>query len=265
MGFELGVLGVGHLASALLDGVFKRGVLAPEQVLLSDAHPVHLDRFAAMGCAIASSNADLKAAPRLLLAVRPQSFEEAASTLGPCADDQLVISVMAGLDSGRIRDALGGSCRMVRAMPNTGATYGASMTCVATGEGGTEEDLRWTTDLFDSIGLTTRIEESLMSAATAVCGSGPGWVYLLASSMVAGAREVGFDEAASEAMVRQVLLGASSVLEHSSSDLDALLDAVASKGGTTEAGLAAMRAGGFEEAVRAGIVAARDRGDELSS
>ena len=48
MGCELGVLGVGHLASALLDGVFKRGVLAPEQVLLADAHPVQLDRFAAM-------------------------------------------------------------------------------------------------------------------------------------------------------------------------------------------------------------------------
>ncbi len=265
MGCELGVLGVGHLASALLDGVFKRGVLSPEQVLLADQAPAQLDRYAAMGCTIASSNAHLKTAPRILLAVRPQSFKEAAASLGDLSSEQLVISVMAGLDSSTIQQALGGACRVVRAMPNTGAAYGASMTCLATGAGGTEQDLQWTTDLFNSIGTTTPIDESLMSAATAVCGSGPGWIYLLASAMVAGARDVGFDEERSQAMVQQVLRGASLVLDNTSSDIDTLLDAVASAGGTTEAGLAVMRSKGFEEAVRAGITAARDRGDELSN
>ena len=133
-----------------------------------------------------------------------------------------------------------------------------------TAAGGTEQDLQWTTDLFNSIGTTTPIDESLMSAATAVCGSGPGWIYLLASAMVAGARDVGFDEERSETMVRQVLQGASLVLENTSSSLESLLDAVASAGGTTEAGLDVMRTKGFEEAVRAGIIAARDRGEELS-
>ena len=142
MGCEMGVLGVGHLASALLEGVFKHGVLSPEQVLLSDHVPAQLDRFAAMGCTIASSNAELKTAPRLLLAVRPQSFDEAAAGIGDLSSEQLVISVMAGLDSSTIQQALGGACRVVRAMPNTGATFGASMTCLATGAGGNEEDLQ---------------------------------------------------------------------------------------------------------------------------
>lgn len=264
MGCEMGVLGVGHLATALLDGVFKRGVLSPEQVLLSDHVPAQLDRFAAMGCTIASSNVELKAAPRLLLAVRPQSFVDAASSIGDLSSEQLVISVMAGLDSSTIQQALGGACRIVRAMPNTGATFGASMTCLATGAGGNEEDLQWTTNLFNAIGATAKIDESLMSAATAVCGSGPGWIYLLASAMVAGARDVGFDEERSQAMVRQVLRGASLVMDNTSSDLDMLLDSIASAGGTTEAGLDVMRSKGFEEAVRAGIIAARDRGEELS-
>lgn len=264
MGHELGVLGVGHLATALLDGVFKGGVLAPEQVLLADQAPDRLERFAAMGCSIAPANAELKAAQRLLLAVRPQSFDDAASSLGDLKESHLVISVMAGLESTHIQVSLGGSCRVVRAMPNLGAAHGSSMTCMATGQGADEEDLEWACVLFNAIGMTSRIDESLMSAATAVCGSGPGWVYLLAASMAAGARDVGFDDEEAYAMVRQVLKGASQALAATDLDMDSLLDSVASAGGTTEAGLAAMRSKGFEEAVRAGIIAARDRGEELS-
>ena len=265
MTIQLGVLGVGHLASALLDGVLEHGVVSAEEVLLMDLDAGRTAPFARRGCQVASDAAALAAAPRLLLSVRPQSFADAAGALGALTESNLVISVMAGGTSEHIRSMLGGCCRVVRVMPNTAAAVGESMTTIAAGATATAEDLQWTTTLFDAVGRTCVIDESLMSAATAVCGSGPGWLKLFGSALAKAAMDVGFDADTADRLVRQTLLGAATTVRNSDQSFDALLDAVATAGGTTEAGLAAMRNDGFEDAVRRGVIAARDRGDALST
>lgn len=265
MGHELGVLGVGHLAKAILQGTFEHGVLEPGAVLLADHDPVKLERFAAMGCGVVDAASGLRGADRILCAVRPQEFPAAAESIGPLGPEHLVVSVMAGLGSEAIRAALGGACRVVRTMPNMGALLQCSMTAVAPGPGATADDIEFVDRLFGAVGLVADVEERLLSAATAVSGSGPGWVYLLAAAMVEAAESVGFDPNLSDTMVRQTILAAARNLETSDQSIEQLLGGIASKGGTTEAGLAAMREHGFVEAVRAGITAARDRGDALGA
>ena len=152
MTIQLGVLGVGHLASALLNGVFEQGILSPEQVLLLDQDAGRVLPFAERGCQVADDAAALAAAPRLVVAVRPQSFDDAAASAVGLDASHLVISVMAGLDSNRIQTGLGGRCRVVRVMPNTAAAIGESMTTIAAGATATESDLQWTTALFDAVG-----------------------------------------------------------------------------------------------------------------
>ena len=264
MTIELGVLGVGHLASGVLKGVFDHGILAPEEVLLADQDPARLSSFAERGCVVCSDNAQLRSAPRILMAVRPQSMHAAAASLGVLDDSHLLISVMAGIGASEVQAACGGACRVVRVMPNTAAAIGQSMTLIAAGVGATDEELHWVTTLFDAVGRTCVIDESLMSAATAVCGSGPGWLKLFALAMVKGACDVGFDAQTADVLVRQTLHGAASALQSSDQSIEALIESVATSGGTTEAGLEVMRSNGFEEAVRRGVIAARDRGDELS-
>ena len=264
MAIQLSVLGVGHLASALLNGVFEHGILAPEQVLLMDQDASRVLSFAKRGCQVTEDAAALASAPRLMVAVRPQSFDDAAASVVGLDASNLVISVMAGFDSTRIQTGLGGLCRVVRVMPNTAAAIGESMTTIAAGDTATESDLQWTTELFDAVGRTCVIDESLMSAATAVCGSGPGWFKLFAQALSEAAIDVGFDSKTADLLVRQTLFGAAASVRNSEHTLEELLAAVATAGGTTEAGLAVMRSAGFEESVRRGVIAARDRGDELS-
>ena len=265
MAIQLGVLGVGHLASALLNGVFEHGVLTPDEVLLMELDADRPAAFAGRGCRVAGDAAALASAPRLLLSVRPQSFADAASALGDLDESHLVISVMAGGTSEHIRATMGGACRVVRAMPNTAAAIGESMTTIAAGATATDSDLQWTTTLFDAVGRTCVIDESLMSAATAVCGSGPGWLKLFGLALTEAAMDVGLDADTADRLVRQTLLGAATTVRNSDQSFEALLDAVATAGGTTEAGLDAMRNADFEEAVRRGVIAARDRGDVLST
>ena len=265
MAFELGVLGVGHLAGAVLEGAFEHGVLTPESIIVADHQADRREHFAGMGCAVAEQARGLRVAPRILCAVRPQDFAVASDELGPLDETHLVISVMAGIDSATIRSGLGGACRVIRTMPNTGAMLGCSMTAVAPGPGAIESDITFVNSLFGAIGRTVDIEESLLSAATAVSGSGPGWVYLLASAMVDAAVEVGFDPGTADTMTRQTILAAARCMAEGDTSVASLLQGIASKGGTTEAGLSAMAEHGFAEAVLAGIVAARDRGDALGA
>jgi len=264
MTIELGVLGVGHLASGVLKGVFDHGILSPGEVVVSDLHLERVSPFADLGCVVGSDDTPLRSAPRILMAVRPQSMHDAAATLGLLEQSHLLISVMAGIGASDVQNACGGACRVVRVMPNTAAAIGESMTLIAPGVGATDEDVHWVTALFDSVGRTCVIDESLMSAATAVCGSGPGWLKLFALSMVKAACDVGFDARTADALVRQTLYGAASALQSSDQSIEALIESVATSGGTTEAGLEVMRSNGFEDAVRRGVIAARDRGDELS-
>ena len=97
MGHELGVLGVGHLATAILQGAFEHGVLEPRSVLLADHDRARLERFASQGCLVVDTPSELNSAPRVLCAVRPQEFTVAAEELGTLGSDHLLISVMAGL------------------------------------------------------------------------------------------------------------------------------------------------------------------------
>ena len=265
MEHQLGVLGVGHLATAVLQGAFEHGVLDPRTVLLADHDPARLEGFASMGCGVVGGASALRAATRILCAVRPQEFPAAAESLGPLGSEHLLVSVMAGLGAASIRTALGGDCRVIRTMPNMGALLHCSMTAVAAGPGATADDIEFVDRLFGAIGLVANVPEHLLSAATAVSGSGPGWVYLLAAAMVEAAESVGFEPELSQTMVRQTILAAARTLETSDQSIERLLEGIASKGGTTEAGLAAMREHGFVDAVRAGIVAARDRGDALGA
>jgi len=265
MAYELGVLGAGHLAGAVLKGAFEHGVLDPGSIIIAEHHQERRDFFAGLGCAVAGEAGDLQEAPRILCAVRPQEFAAAAAEVGALDETHLVISVMAGVDSATIHSGFGGRCRVIRTMPNTGAMLGCSMTAIAPGPGAQPPDIAFVDSLFNSIGRTVDIDESLLNAATAVSGSGPGWVYLLASAMTDAAVEVGFDPETADLMTRQTILAAARSMAEGEVAVTTLLQGIASKGGTTEAGLSAMGEHGFEEAVRAGIIAARDRGDALGA
>ena len=256
-------LGCGNLGSAILSRAVAQGTVDPAHALAVDAEEPRRAATEALGVRATARAADARGAANLVLAVKPQQFEQLAKELGRLDAESLVVSVMAGWSSASIRAALGGRVRVVRAMPNTPATVGLGFTAVAPGAGAADADVARVQRLFASLGGTCRVEEHLMDAATAAIGSAPAYLYLLAEAQVAAARELGLDEAVAREATVRTMLGAASLMATSGRDPAQLRADVTSAGGTTAAAVRAFEERGFRDAVHAAMRAARDRAAEL--
>jgi len=251
------------MGTAIIEGALRSGLLQASQVTAVDREQSRCDCMAALGCHTATDTAALAKCTTVLLAVRPQDFGAIGDAL--CStQDQLAVSVMAGLASQTIATALGPNTRVVRTMPNTAASIGKAVTGIAAGPGATEADLAVATDLLESVGCTVAVDEDQMHAVTAVSGSGPAYLYLLAEAIETEARVLGLRDDQVNDLLRGMVLGAATLFDGDDRTPAQLRAAVTTPGGTTEAGLAVMIDAGFVEAARAGVRAACARGEALA-
>ncbi len=219
--------------------------------------------MARTGCATVEEPKGVVDAEEIMLAVKPQIFPEVARAIGPLRSPRVVISIMAGLGSRAIRAALGDEARVVRVMPNTPCQVGAGMAAIALGEGARGGDEKLALAVFGALGGTVMVDEAMMYAVTAVSGSGPGYVFLLAEAMQKAAVDLGLDPEVADRLVRQTVFGSGKLLVESDQGAADLRRAVTSPGGTTEAALKVMLGGRLPEIIAEAITAARDRGVEL--
>jgi pyrroline-5-carboxylate reductase len=175
----------------------------------------------------------------------------------------VIISIMAGLHTTRVRVAMGSNARVIRAMPNMPCQIGAGMTAIALGDGAKpgDEALAWS--LFAALGRTVLLDESLMHAVTAVSGSGPAYIFALAEAMEQAGLATGLAPDVARVLVTQTILGAARMLSESDQTAAALRQAVTSPGGTTAAALQVFEQRGFNSTIVDALVAARDRGAAL--
>jgi pyrroline-5-carboxylate reductase len=155
--------------------------------------------------------------------------------------------------------------KVVRVMPNLPCSIGLGAAGMALGKNATVEDAALAKKLFESIGTVSMVEESLMDAVTAVSGSGPAYLFLLAEAMIEGGVASGLDRETADTLVRQTLRGAAGLLASDHRSASKLREAVTSKGGTTAAALAIMGERDVPKAIVDAVIAARDRGRELGS
>jgi pyrroline-5-carboxylate reductase len=275
---NLVVIGGGNMGSALVDAAVRGRssgadivrVAEPDQAKRERLHKEHAGSVAVYVTASEAVSAGGTSA-RVVLAVKPQLFAIVASEMAGARvlRDQLVISIMAGVRTSAVHQALGGGkdpgirVRVTRAMPNLGLSVGEAMTCVCGGPGAVEEDVAATEALFELGGRVVRAEEDLFDAFTAVASSGLAYVFYLAQSMVDGAVALGFERGVAAQAVRQTIVGAGALLRELPSEPGALVAAVKSKGGTTEAAMDVLTSRGFADVVARALAAARDRGQEL--
>ncbi|TVQ31222.1 MAG: pyrroline-5-carboxylate reductase [Phycisphaeraceae bacterium] len=269
------VIGGGAMARAIIEGAASAESARPARFVVCEpdaGRRAIFERPDAFGGRIMATAArvedlgpHLESAAPLLLAVKPQVFPDVASTLAPLmgGEGRVVISILAGTRSARIREALGGGARVVRVMPNTPARIGEGMSAVALGAGTQPGDEALAMSLFDACGEVVRIDESLMDAYTALAGSGPAYVFYLAEAMAKAGVEMGFDEQTADRIVRQTIRGAGMLLASSEESASELRAAVTSKRGTTEAATNSMDESGVMESIVHAALAARDRGAEL--
>jgi pyrroline-5-carboxylate reductase len=267
MSIRYGFIGGGNMATAILGGLLVGKVCSPSEILVSDVSEERRETLEKeFSVATTTDNARVAAqASCLVLAIKPQVLGEVASTIrGSLPAPTPVVSILAGIRTERLREALGGHSNVVRTMPNLPATVGCGVAGIAEAEGIPEETYRVAEALLGTVGGTVRVPEALIDALTAVSGSGPGYVFRIAESMVSGAMAAGLPAEEADFLVRQTLLGAATLLASSEESAGTLCARVCSPGGTTLAGLDAMEKAGLSESLRKGILAARDRSLELA-
>ncbi|MGH8498945.1 MAG: pyrroline-5-carboxylate reductase, partial [Methylococcales bacterium] len=178
----------------------------------------------------------------------------------------LIISIAAGITSQQLDAWLGGNMPVVRIMPNTPALLGAGASGLFANQHVSPEQKQHAQDLMQATGITVWIEnENLMDAVTAVSGSGPAYVFLLAEAMQAAGVAQGLSVDAARALTNQTLLGAARMLSETAETADILRQRVTSPGGTTQAAIESFEAQGFRSIVNNAIEAATQRGRALSA
>lgn len=203
----------------------------------------------------------------VVFAVKPQNAGETLPQYQRFAGQAVFLSIMAGRTIGGMRSLLGADAAIVRAMPNTPAAVRQGVTVACPGEGVSTPQRVLCGRLLEAIGVVAWVEdEALLDPVTAVSGSGPAYVFLLAELMEQAAREQGIPPDLARLLARQTVSGSGALLAASKEDASALRVAVTSPGGTTERALAVLMASdAWPKALRQAIADATRRSKELAS
>ncbi|ALN56518.1 pyrroline-5-carboxylate reductase [Lysobacter enzymogenes] len=261
-------VGGGNMARSLIGGLIARGA-DPARIRVAEPVPALREALARdFGVPVFERGEDaVEGAQVWLLAVKPQVMREVCGSLAAQARAQapLAISIAAGITAGQLDRWLGGGAAVVRAMPNTPALLGAGITGLYANDAARPR-FDQAAELLSAVGPTVRIDdETQMDAVTAVSGSGPAYVFLLAEAMQQAGEAQGLDSDAARALVVQTLLGAATMLRGSEESAATLRARVTSPGGTTQAAVETFEAGGLRELVARAIAAATERGRQLSA
>ncbi|MFZ4574259.1 MAG: pyrroline-5-carboxylate reductase [Phycisphaerales bacterium] len=277
---HLVILGGGNMASAILAGGLRAGALDPSRVAVAERDPEKHGPLEAMGARVFGAAAPAidwmakqeGARPgQVLVAVKPQSFPDLAAQCGEAmgAGRRVVISIMAGVRSSRVRTLLSGEGRtvaVVRAMPNLPAQIGEGATAVCLGSGAVPGDEAFAMSIFRGVGpLVLRTDETMMDAFTALAGSGPAYLYYLAEGLITAGEKMGFTPEQARGTVAQTLKGAAELLSRAENTPAQLRSAVTSKGGTTQAATEVLDQRGVMGALVEAVRAAESRGQSLGA
>lgn len=265
----LAFIGGGNMARSLIGGLLQAG---------GDADQVHVaEPVAELRDALASDfrvktfgdAASAAAEPAVwVLAVKPQVLRDVCTALASIAQARrpLVVSIAAGITGEQIDRWLGGGIAVVRCMPNTPALLGAGVTGLHANDAVSAWQRDIAQSLLSSAGKTVWVDdEAQMDAVTAVSGSGPAYVFLLAEALQAAGEAEGLPADAARTLTIETLLGASRMLAADDTPAAELRRRVTSPNGTTQAAIESFEADGFRDVVARAVHAARTRGAELAA
>ena len=261
----IALAGAGKMGGAMLTGWLAGGLDAKRVVVIEPMPSPEIAALAAKGVRLNPSAKDTGTVETLVVAVKPQSFREAGAALKPFAGPAtLVVSIMAGATIASISEICGGA--VVRAMPNTPAAIGRGITVAVAANNVSAAQRALADALLHAIGAVEWVDdETLMDAVTAVSGSGPAYVFLLAEELARAGVEAGLPAELATRLARETVAGSGELLRRSEASSATLRQNVTSPGGTTAAALEVlMGADGMQQLMIRAIAAATKRSKELA-
>lgn len=260
------------MAAALMKGLLHSKLVGPEHLVVSDVKRERLDHLKeAHGVRVTTDNHELvRGADVLVIAVKPQVVDKALGAIGKdVPSNTLVLSVAAGVPIEALESRLPAGARCVRAMPNTPAIVLAGATAIAAGTHATEADIETAKQLFDAVGKTVVLDETLLDAVTGLSGSGPAYVMLIIEALADGGVKMGLHRDTSLLLAAQTVFGSAKLLLETGEHPGRLKDQVTSPGGTAIAGLHTLESGALRktliDAVESASLRALALGEQMAA
>jgi pyrroline-5-carboxylate reductase len=262
----IGFIGAGQMAKALAQGFVSTGLVTASRIVACDPVPAARESFGSTvnGATIATTNAQVvDQANVVFLAVKPQSMPTVLGELaGRCGSEKLIVSIAAGVPMAKLTAGLKTE-RVARVMPNTPALVGKGASAYALAAGASPADGQLVGQLMGAVGQAFLVDEKLLDAVTGLSGSGPAFVYVMIEALADGGVKMGLPRDVAAALAAQTVRGAAEMVLTTGEHPASLKDKVASPGGTTIAGLAALEDRGLRAALIAAVEAATRRSQEL--
>lgn len=262
---KIGFIGGGNMAEAIIRGLLFGGV-SPAAITVSEPAPDRRDSLQkSHGIGVVVDNAEAVAASDILiLAVKPQAAEAVFKGIaGKASAGKLFISIMAGVTTRTLEEALGNGARVVRVMPNTPALVLEAASALSGGKNAGKDDIETARRLFDLIGKTYVLEEKLMDVVTGLSGSGPAYVFMFIEALSDAGVKNGLSRDIATHLAAQTVLGAARMVMETGEHPALLREKVTSPAGTTIAGLHVLETGGLRGTVINAVDAATARSREL--
>ena len=262
---KLGFIGAGNMAGAIISGVLGAEQIPPHEIGVYDINEEKCAALGKQGLQACQSPFQLvERCKYVVLAIKPQNFEEVLGQIaGAVTEETVIISIAAGISPAYIKAKLGESCKVVQVMPNTPLLIGYGATAISKAEPTTQEEFDFAYQLFASAGMVEKIDNCLMNEVIPLNGSSPAFIYLLAKLFVDRAQELGFDRDCANRLFCNTLIGSAQMMLTTGLNHQALIDMVTSPAGTTFSGLQALADNGFHEAIRKAYDATVKRAYEL--
>ncbi|WP_457630852.1 pyrroline-5-carboxylate reductase [Oceanithermus sp.] len=256
---ELVFVGLGKMGRSILEGVLAAEFLPPQQIAIVERDPAYTAELAEIYGVNPLTHGDIAAARRVLIALQPKQFPAVAGSIS--YPNVGYLSIMAGVSTARLAESLG-TRRVVRAMPNLAATIRKSTTALtAPREAQEAGDLEFATGLFKTVGDAYQLPERLFDAFTGMAASAPAYIALVAEALADGGVKMGISRKDALAFAADVLIATGELMRFKHPAV--IKDEVASPGGTTIHGLAALEEAGVRSALYRAVEEATKRGRAL--
>lgn len=262
--YRLGFIGGGKLAGSVIRGLVRAKFCAPELILVSE--PNESTRRILeheLGVSGTAENAEVvEKSEVIFVGVKPSVVLPVLNELAPLLERKLVVSLAAGVRLASLEKTA--AAHFMRAMTNTPSAICRAATALARGSRTTKSELSAVREVFGSIGSVVEVSDNEIDAVTALAGSGPAFVYSVIEALARGGEKMGLAADAALSLATQTVLGAAQLASETKLSPEDLREMVVTPGGTTAAGLAAMKELKTAEGLIAAVEAATRRGQEMA-
>lgn len=254
---NIGFIGAGNMASAIIGGIVKANLLQPENIIASALRDSTLERVnKEFGIKVTKDSQQVvKESDIIFVSVKPNVYDEVLKQVKEfITNDKIIIAIAAGKTIESIESVIGNDKKIVRTMQNTPALVNEAMSSISPNKNISEEELNLVIDIFNSFGQCEVVEEYLIDAVVGVSGSSPAYVFMFIEALADGAVKAGMPREKAYKFAAQAVMGSAKMVLESGKHPGELKDMVCSPGGTTIEAVTILE----EENMRSAIIKAVD-------